>query len=265
MKTFKDEITLIRNNRGCYILDTVKGCSYIKNNPNGCYNDCYAKNITSRYGFDFSKAIDRKFYYDTNQLYLFDFYDNKHEDDIIKQIKNIKMPFVRIGEMGDPSENWEHTINICKIISVAKKPIVIITKHWKNISDNLLKKIKDLNICINTSISALDNDYEIEYRLRQYKKLKNYCNSVLRIVSCNFNKQNYEGCIKREIQEKLFKNEKTIDTIFRPSKNNPFVVNKIINIEKVKFLKSNVLASVYNKKSYLGNCENCPDMCGINL
>jgi hypothetical protein len=264
IKEYKPTITLNRNQRGCYILDTVKGCGVCQSDkPNGCYDNCYAKNIASRYGFNFSKPVNRDFYKDTNQLYLFDFSDYRHIDNIIKQIKNIEMPFVRIGEMGDPSENWEHTINTCKTISYAKKPIVIITKHWKTIPDYLLSAISKMDICINTSISALDNDYEIDHRLKQYNKLKKYCNSVLRIVSCDFNTKNYEGCIRSDIQDKLFNNKNVIDTIFRPNLNNQLVKNKVIKIKKVKFLKSNVWASVFNKKSYFGDCANCPDMCGI--
>jgi hypothetical protein len=108
-------------------------------------------------------------------------------------------------------------------------------------------------------------DMEIEHRLKQYNRLKPYCNSVLRIVSSDFNKNNFDGNIRGKIQEGLFKNKKVIDTIFRPDINNYFVINKIINVKKVKFLKSYVLASVYNDKTYLGFCNNCPDMCGINL
>jgi len=266
MKNYKDEITLNKNSRGCYIIDTVKGCSCLKNKKNGCYDSCYANNIATRYGFDFKNPIKRNFRYDNEQLYFLNFYDTRHENEIIKQIKNIDMPFIRIGEMGDPSEDWQHTINVCKTISEAKKSIVIITKHWKIVSDELLEEIKDLNICINTSISALDEDNEIEHRLNQYKRLKKYCNSVLRIVSCDFNKENHEGKLRSIMQNELFKNEKIIDTIFRPkNENNYFVRNKIINVKKVKFLKSKMLASIFNENTYFGDCKNCPDMCGIKF
>ena len=266
MKTYKEKITLNRNSRGCYILDTVKGCGIcLEKNPRGCYDDCYAKNIASRYGFDFSKTIKRDFHRDDKQLYFFGFQDEHHLNRIVYDIKKIKMPFVRIGEMGDPSLDWSHTIDVCKQISVSDKPIVIITKHWKIIPKELLQEIKKLNICMNTSISALDDEFEIEHRLKQFHRLKKYCNSILRIVSCDFNKNNYEGLQRAFIQDELFRNDKIIDTVFRPNKNNPLVINGIINVKKVKFLKSEILASIFNKKTYLGNCNNCPDMCGVNL
>jgi hypothetical protein len=266
LKTYKTEITLNKNNRGCYILDTIKGCSVChKEKPLGCYDNCYAKNIAYRYGFDFSNPIKRGFNYSNNQLYILNFYDTKHENNIIEQIKKADTPFIRIGEMGDPSENWEHTINICKIISLSEKPIVIITKHWKKITDKLLQDISKLNICINTSISALDSNTEIKHRLMQYNRLKKYCKSVLRIVSCDFNKNNIRGSLKYGIQRMLFKNENTIDTIFRPNRNNKLVLNKVINIEKTKFLKSEIIVSRFNNDTYFGNCNDCPDMCGINI
>lgn len=266
MKTYKPVITLVRNERGCYILDTVKGCSVCgKEKPLGCYDNCYAKNIASRYGFDFSQTVKREFEHNTAQLYFYGFEDGRHESDIIAQIKKIKMPFIRIGEMGDPSEDWNHTINVCERISFAGKPIVIITKHWKTIPDELLPKLCTFNICINTSISALDSEDEIAHRLAEYNRLKPFCKSVLRIVSCDFNMANKEGAERSAIQTKLFNNEKVIDTVFRPNSSNPLVTNGIINTEKVMFLKQRMLASMHNKSAYFGRCEQCPDMCGINL
>jgi hypothetical protein len=264
MKRYKNKITLNKNNRGCYILDTVKGCSITHDKkPNGCYGDCYAKKIAYRYGYDFANTVKRDFTRDTDQLYFFGFKDENHESKIVKEIKKIDMSFVRIGEMGDPSENWEHTIDVCKTVSLAGKPIVIITKHWKQIPKKLLGEIKKLNLYIHTSISALDDELELNYRLNQYDRLKNYCNSFLRIVSCDFNKSNREGFVRAVIQDELFKNDNVIDTVFRPSKNNPLVTKNIINVEKVKFLNSNVIASVYNNYTYMGHCSDCPDMCGV--
>jgi len=266
MKQWKNTIALNKNNRGCYILDTIKGCSACsKEKPNGCYGNCYAKNISSRYNFDFSNIVKRDFYKDKQQLYLFDYFDTKHVNKIIKKLKKIDMPFVRIGEMGDPSENWNHTINVCKMISVAKKSIVIITKHLNTIPNSLLTDIKKLDICINTSISALDTESEINHRLKLFSRLKKYCNSVLRIVSCDFNKSNIEGLKKYKIQEKLFKNDKVIDTIFRPNLNNNYVTSKMINVDKIMFLKKEVYASIYNTNTHFGYCSKCHDMCGINL
>ena len=104
MKSYKEVITLTKNSRGCYIIDTVKGCSagwlY---GERGCYGDCYAKNIADRYGFNFLDVRARKFETDENQFMLAGFTDKTHVNRIIREINASDMPFVRIGEMGDPS------------------------------------------------------------------------------------------------------------------------------------------------------------------
>jgi len=264
MKEFKDIITLNKNSRGCYILDTVKGCNVCaKEKPLGCYDNCYAKNIASRYGFNFSNPVKRDFDRVENQFCLFGLDDSIDSNNLIDNIRNIDMPFVRIGEMGDPSENWTHTIDVCKKIAIAGKPIVIITKHWQTIPNDLLDTLSNFNICINSSISALDSKQEIEHRLAQYNRLKPYCNSILRIVSCDFNLNNDEGMKRNYIQNTLLSNAKILETVFRPSSNNPLVTNKVINVKKMQFLRGKVLASVRNVNVYMGMCTDCPDMCGL--
>ena len=270
MKTYKEQITLNKNSRGCYIIDTVKGCpAGALNEGKGCYGDCYAKSIASRYGFDFEQVRERKFDNpkDDDQIYLFGLSDETHTNKIIRQIQASDMPFVRIGEMGDPSLAWDHTIEVCKQIARAGKPIVIITKHWKSLTDALLKDISKMEICINTSVSALDNEKELEHRIEQFERLKPVCNSVLRIVSCDFNKDHPKGLDRSIIQEGLFKlgGASVLDTVIRPSANNPFVTKNIIKTQRIKFLCAPVLASVYKKDTYFGMCGTCPEMCGINL
>ena len=265
MKIYKSYITLNKNARGCYIIDTIKGCpACLKDNLNGCYDECYAYKIAKRYDFEFKKPVLRDFKYNDKQLYFYGFKDLTHINKIVNQIRKADMPFIRIGEMGDPSENWEHTIKICKEIYNYGKKIVIITKHWNTISDKLLKDIEKMNLYINTSISALDNDEQIDKRLNEFYRLKNVCNSILRIVSCDFNKQNEQGLHLSLIQKELFKNNKNIDTIFRPSINNKLVLKKVINVKKIRFLNSYCSASIFNKNTYFGYCNKCPDKCGLN-
>lgn len=258
MKRFKGEITLNRNSRGCYILDTVKGCSIVNTRPGGCYGACYAHGIASRYGMDFGSVVVRDFVRIECQPSLFGFQDNDHVSEIVKAIRAAKMPFVRIGEMGDPSENWEHTLYVYQQIKIAGKPVVIITKHWKPIPDELL--FMTTGLTINTSISAMDTDQERALRLGQYERLKPWCKSVLRIVSCDFVDERLT-----RVQDELFRNENTIDTVFRPGPKNQFLIDGVIRAKKVKFMRNEILASVRNEGQFLGLCQDCPDMCGINL
>lgn len=262
MKDYKPIISLSNNERGIWDLDTIKGCnSGINNNENGCYGDCYAYKTAKRYGINFSKSVNRYFI------------NEAHRKLICNQIEKIDMPFIRIGCSGDPSEDWKHTFDIISKIRnknqlslfdiSSKKQIVIITRHWNIIPDEYLNEISKYNICVNTSVSALDDNYLIEKSIRQYNRLKNYCKSVLRVVTCEFNLFNKEGISRNNKQLELLKNDNVIDTVFRPSKSNPFLVNEIIIARKMKFMNSVQLISKFDKKAYIGNCKNCIELCGI--
>lgn len=254
MRNYSNKIALIKNSRGVYSLDASIGCSHGTSiDKRGCYYDCYAAKSAKLYGYDFSKTVFR-------------FFENrKHLSKIIRQINNIKAGFIRIGTSGDPSEDWDHTINICRDIKRVNKDIVIITKHWNNLTDEHLKFLNTINVCINTSVSALDNPFLLKNALEQYKRIKSYCKSVLRIVSADFNLHNELGENLHNIQNDLFKNEDVIDTILRVNKNNKLVKDGIINIERIKFLGKKTYASKFNKKTYFGKCYNCVELCGVRI
>ncbi len=254
MKPYTTKISLVRNGRGVYCIDTTMGCaSGMAENKRGCYGDCYAARTAKRYGHDFAKTVLR------------DFESEAHKRKILQEITRIKMPFIRIGASGDPSENWEHTIKILKTLSKCNTEIIIITRHWTLLTDEQLQYFSKLNICINTSVSALDDSVMRERSMMQYYRIKSFCKSVLRIISCDFNLKNYYGKKMAEIQHDLFKNESTIDTVFRPSKSNYFLVNGIINAKEEVFNGKKQLASKFNRKTYMGKCSNCKEMCGVNV
>lgn len=264
MRTYKNIISLSKNGRGIWDLDTIKGCeSGLIENEKGCYSDCYALKTAKRYGIDFSKSIERHFL------------NESHKMQIIKQIEKIDMDFIRIGCAGDPSENWQHSINVIKQIREnsqlslfdvsSKKQIVIITRHWKKLTDNQLKELSKFNICINTSVSALDNERLIKESLNEYERLKPFCKSILRVVTADFNKENEIGLKMYLIQNQLLKNQNVIDTVFRPNSKNEFITKGIIKVKKMGFMKSKALVSKFNKKAFLGKCDNCLEMCGINI
>jgi len=254
MKEYSDKISLVKNSRGISCLDTSIGCSSgLSKNERGCYGDCYAAKSAKIYGYDFSKTVLRQFK------------SEKHKRDIISQINKINLDFVRIGASGDPSENWEHTLSILKVISKSNKQIVIITKHWTNLTYSQLEVIGKMNVVFNTSISALDEMNLLNNSLDQYNRIKKYCKSLLRIVSCDFNLNNETGHKLHKIQVELFKNEGVIDTIFRPNKNNPLVLSGVVNVKYGNFLGNKTLLSKYNPKTYSGKCSTCLEMCGVKI
>jgi hypothetical protein len=175
------------------------------------------------------------------------------------------LDFIRIGTSGDPSENWEHTIKILKGIDRCNKEIVIITKHWTSLKDEDLKYLSTINICINTSVSALDKPHLLSNCIEQYSRLKPYCKSILRIVSCSFNLENKTGHRLAKVQEELFKNDSTLDTVLRVNKRNDLVKNGIINVEQTTFLGKKSLVSKFNRSTYFGKCSTCHEMCGLNI
>lgn len=252
MRNYSDKITLIKNSRGVYDLDTSKGCYYgMLHNLKGCYGDCYAAKKANIYGYDFKRSIKR------------DFEDSNHIYSIRKELNEIDMPFVRIGVTSDPSHDWKHTIKIINLINDIK-PVVVITKHWISLSLSQLNELSKYNVIFNTSISAIDDSKLILNRLNQYNIISNYCKSILRIVSCYFG-DTLTGLYLKEIQNELFENKNIIDTVLRVSKKNNMVKSNLIQIQKINFLGSYCYASIRNKNTYLGYCDSCPDMCGINI
>lgn len=263
MKRYSSIISLTKNSRGVYSIDPSLGCaSGTRQGERGCYNDCYAARIAKLYGYDFSQTVYRNF----TSL--------SHLERIRRQFNKAKLPFVRMGTMGDPSEDWAHTLDICEklqapgqlsLFGMEVKEIVIITKHWTALNDAQLERLKRLKVCVNTSVSALDSALVLAYRIEQYEKLKSYCRSILRITSFDFNQDNEQGKELYEIQKQIFDKHPVIDTVFRSTLKNSLVVDGVINIHKTKFLGKTSYMSKANKKTFIGRCENCLEMCGVNM
>lgn len=263
MREYKNIITLNNNSRGIWSLDPSIGCyGGTRDSKKGCYNDCYAARTSKKYGYDFSKPVFRHFE------------NNNHLESIKRKIKKVDMPFIRMGTNGDPSDNWAHTIDIITKLSQdvqlslfagGDKQIVIITRHWNKLTLDQLKELSRFNICINTSVSALDSEELRKSCMHEYERIKPYCKSILRVVSCDFNQNNKEGLAKSKIQDDLLSHKNVIDTVFRVYKNSKYVRSGLINIHKTKFLGKRCYVSKHNKKTYFGKCKSCIEMCGINL
>jgi hypothetical protein len=252
MRNYSNKITLAENSRGVWVLDTIMGCKTgIEKNSKGCFSDCYAARAARIYGWDFSKNTLRHFE------------NEKHLLKIRNKINKLKFPFVRVGSMGDPSEDWNHTISTIEKLQPVNKEFVIITRHWNKLNIEQLNRIKKLNICINTSVSAIDDD--LHQSIEQHEILKKYCNSILRCVSFNFNINNKKGLDYSIIQDWIFNSYDVLDTVFRCSPKNKLAQDDIINIKETKFLGKKCYISKMNKKAYFGNCNNCIEKCGLNM
>ena len=252
MKEYKNTITLAKNGRGIWTLDPIMGCKTgLEKNSKGCFSDCYAARTARIYGYDFSKNVLRYFN------------NEKHLKSIINKINKLDFDFIRMGNSGDPSEDWEHTISILEKLKGINKEVVIITRHWNKLTINQLERISKLNVCINTSISPIDDD--LHSSIEQYEILKKYCKSILRCVSFDFNTKNSKGMEYSMVQDWVFNTYDVLDTVFRCSKSNPLYKDGIIRIKETKFLGKKCNISKFNRKTYFGNCDNCIEKCGVNM
>lgn len=252
MRNYSNKITLTENGRGIWTIDPIMGCSSgVKDDKKVCFSDCYAARNARIYGYDFSNNVLR------------DFENEEHLKSIIKKINSLEFPFIRMGNSGDPSEDWEHTIKILELLKDTNKEFVVITKHWNKLNREQLERLKLLNVCINTSISAIDEN--LHENIEQYEALKGFCKSILRCVSFDFNIKNEKGLMYNLSQEWIFNKYDVLDTVFRCYKSNYLYKDGIINIKETKFLGKKCYISKYQPKTYFGNCKNCLEKCGINM
>ena len=250
MKQYNQNLTATVNRKGVLDIDTVKGCQLgMENTPEGgCYGVCYAHKTASLYGFDFTKSVSRN---------IID------RPAIEKAVKQHPAPWFRIGTMGDPSHDWDYTVDVCEWLSKFKTP-VISTKHWVSMSKDHANTLGRCGVVVNTSTSALDSAIEIEYRIGQFKRLKEHgIKSVLRVVSANFGETD-NGLALMYTQDNIFKNNPIIDNPIRISKNHERVVSGDIIVQNHKDKGGGSSVSIANHSTYIGVCVVCPDQCGVN-
>lgn len=249
-------ITAVMNNKGVLDVDTVKGCALgMAAYPNGgCYGECYARKNAAMYGIDFSVSVSRRFQ------------GREHLNTVTRQINQYDVPWYRIGTAGDPCHDWDNTLTVCNALRWTKKIPVIITKHWIALSDEQLLRLKNLRAVINTSTSGLDTDTEIEYRIKQIKRIEEFgVKSVNRVVTCLYgNSQWARQC--KEKQDYLLSFKNVIINPLRADHQNQHVMDGDIKlIRKFASVGGGKYVSLHKTNIYLGKCEACPDQCGVDL
>lgn len=247
-------LTVSENLKGVLDVDTVKGCSFgMAAYIGGCYNECYANKIAKRYGIDFKVAVSRKIL------------DREHISTVRRMMFEYKKGWYRVGTHGDPCHDWQNTVTVCNALRHVNKTPVIITKHWLALSENQLEILKRLGAVINTSTSGMDTDTELKHRIEQLERIRFYgIKSVCRVVTCKYGNSEWARVCK-EKQDFLLSLKPIIDNPFRPSKNNPHVVNGDIIIQhRTDSVGGGKIVSVHSKECYLGTCEKCPDNCGVD-
>ena len=255
IRKYKAELTVICTNKGVLELDTVKGCTHgmAKYPDGGCYGECYANKIARRYGINFAESVSRKM-------------NDKNFSSIFNFIKKHPLHWYRIGVTGDPCHDWENTISVCENLKETGKIPVIITKHWIELTDQQLLRLKKLSAVINTSTSGMDTDEEIKHRVKQISRINDFgIRSVCRVVTCNFSSTEW-GKVCDDKQDFLLSLGPVIDNPLRTSSSNPYVVNGDIILSKItKNVVGEKNISLHSGDVYLGKCKSCPDQCGIDF
>lgn len=253
-RQYHEAITASANLKGCMDVDTVKGCTPgMSALEGGCYGECYAAKIAVRYGIEFGQSVVRGFV-DRWQ----------HRDILVRQIRQHPLSWYRIGVMGDPSYDWSHTLNVIRQLRPAAKTAVIVTKHWKPLTDDHLSQLLDLDVVFNTSNSALDTEAQSRYRVQQYERLKHYgIRSYNRVVTCQFGDTEWGRAAKAQ-QDYLLSLPPVIDNPLRVSPDNPHVLNgDILTTRRPDAVGGGTLVSLHDPSVFLGHCGNCPDQCGV--
>lgn len=254
-RLYHDIITASVNLKGCMDVDTVKGCTEgmrAGRNGRGCYDECYANTIASRYGIDFTTSVARHFA-DTRQ----------HRDLIIRQLMNHTASWYRIGVMGDPCHDWNHTLNVIRALRPADKTAVIITKHWVPLTDDHLSRMLDLDVVVNTSTSGFDTDAQMRFRVGQIERIRDAgITSINRVVTAEFGDTEW-GREAAARQAYLLTLRPLIDNPLRVSPNNPRLLSgDLVAVRREDSVGGGTLVSLHDPGVYLGHCSQCPDQCG---
>jgi hypothetical protein len=265
LNNYKNTLTASVNRKGVLDIDTFKGCPEgIKScGKNGCYGLCYAAKTSTFYGYDFEAGSKRNIS-NTKQIKLFDIAGLYGSKAIYNKVKNHNLAWFRIGTMGDPSHDWGITLEVCEWLCKLKTPIIV-SKFWNDIPGFMFESFKKCNVIFNISVSALDRQDQIKYRVLQYHRLKNFgIKSVLRIVTCKFG-DTEKGRELSIIQNRLRAEGIYIDNPLRIPIKDPRVVSGDIIVEHVVDMTAKQYVSIDYKNVYIGHCSKCPDQCGMTM
>ena len=254
-KTYLPLLTAVENQKGVLDVDTVKGCAagMAAYPETGCYGECYANKTAKRYGIDFRIAVSRKL-------------ASWNKTEIFCAVRDYYASWYRIGTAGDPCHDWGNTLEVCEYLQPTGKTPIIITKHWTPLSDSHLARLKGVGAIVNTSLSGLDTDPQVKFRVKQMQRLEAVgIRSICRVVTCEYGDSVWAKAAKAK-QDYLLTLTPVIDNPLRASRSNPRVMNGDIVLTKMdEAIGGGKNVSLHEDNIYLGTCEECPDQCGAEV
>ena len=253
LRKYKPVLTVSENQKGVLDVDTVKGCTIgMQARPDGgCYGECYAAKTAHQYGIDFTLSVSRKL-------------TPWNRTDVFFAVKNYHASWYRIGTAGDPSHDWDNTLEVCEFLRDTGKIPVIITKHWIPLSNSHVERLVAVSAIVNTSTSGLDTDAQTKYRVGQIERLRAAgVRSINRVVTCDYSGNSDWSIDAKTRQNYLMSIDPVIDNPLRATRANQRVASGEIKLTRVaSAIGGGKMVSLHHGGVYLGTCDKCPDQCG---
>jgi hypothetical protein len=147
---------------------------------------------------------------------------------VFQIVRDHAASWYRVGTFGDPCHDWANTIEVCEYLQPTGKVPVVITKHWRTLSDQDLLRFGNVQAVFNTSVSGMDTEREIEHRRLQMERLKQAgIRSVCRVVTCKYGDSKWARACKAK-QDHLLSLVPIIDNPLRASRTNPHVIKTVL-------------------------------------
>jgi len=156
-------------------VDPATGVAY------GCPWGCYAKFSFKKLRADFSTPVPQI----VNEKIL-------KED--LRKVRRRGVHWIRNGVVGDPSQDWETTIDCCEIEHRMDLTPVVFTRQWLDPSPSQVRELIDYDVLLHSTICALDSDGFLaprEEMVRTY--LQEGGQAVLRVVTFHYDDTTEEG------------------------------------------------------------------------
>lgn len=225
-------------------LDPVKGCS-----STFC-EWCYARESCARYHILFNVPVPQVL----------------REDLLRKDLRMCSLDWVRIGVMGEPSEDWELTAKVAKVCAEEGKRVAIITRLLKLPNHSELQTLADIGTVINWSISPTD---PVEFIKSRWESVRTYPYLVLRLLTFAF----ADGCEESKMQAWLSSIHPHIleqpARVFRTLRVWPKLDHKRYHHPPSYIVGSKgpsrwlTAGPVLNVPVCCGHCSSCPWKCGL--